>query len=707
MMLIPQKDNTDFVAKYRREGLNVIPCRVPQPNEDREIAKKPAINWKQCQEKPFDGSIDKDANIAIICGRGSGNLVVVDIDKSDLDLVNEIYPDALKKTRVVKTGSGGYHVNFKVYKLPKTLRLNKPNGDHIDVQSEGTYVIAPPSIHPNGNEYKIISETEEIIKIDFQEIIVNLEKAGFRPDRQIMSSQELSKGGIEKGNRHTSAIRYANLLLLSKGLNEETMRYEMKQWNHTLPEPLPQQELERIVNDCVKYSKGKPKKKRKDDEENNHTELADTIRSNYNFKTLRETEEVLVYEHGIYVRYGKITIKEESERLAYDCYNNLVAEVIGHIQRSTSVPQNAFDNYPMLLNLPNGILNIETKEKKDHNPELLFRIQLPVNYNPNAKAEKIMKFLNEILEPDYVEWVLDFMAYCLVKNCEQEKAMMFVGEGGNGKGTLIKLIARFLGLSNVSNHSIQELIENRFARADLDSKLANMYADIDSNEMKKVGILKILTSGDAIRVERKNQDSYDLVSFAKLIFSANMMPDVDEASVAFYDRWLIIDFVNRFRDTKEENTKLIGEITTDGELSGLLNIVMERMPKLLTNKKVFKNAPSGYEMMRNWKDHANSIESFNNNQIEIVVGEIMRKKDLFNIYLLYCRNRNFSAFTEKTFSLRLNKILAGRIEDTAKRIHGKSTRVWMNIKVRDMPKSLGSEGATQTRIIDDDNYYGG
>ena len=186
-MKIPQKSNTEFVEKYRSEGFNVIPCK--------EGDKIPLISWKKYQDKKYDEKIPSNANIAVVCGKISENLVVVDIDKSDLGLVNEIYPNALKETRVIKTGSGGYHLYFHVSKLPKKpLRLNKDNGDHIDVQVNGTYVIAPPSIHPNGSPYKIISETDKIKTIDFQNVVVNLEKARFKVKQ--IEKNELARGGI-------------------------------------------------------------------------------------------------------------------------------------------------------------------------------------------------------------------------------------------------------------------------------------------------------------------------------------------------------------------------------------------------------------------------------------------------------------------------------------------------------------------------------
>ena len=702
VMLIPQKDNSKYVQKYQREGLNVIPCK--------EREKLPAINWKEYQNQVYREDIPSTANIAIICGRVSGNLVVVDVDKSDIDLVNQIYPDALKKTRVVKTGSGGYHIYFRVPELPKRpLRLNKENGDHIDVQVNGTYVLVPPSIHPNGHEYRIVSKTEGIKNLNFREIIANLEKAGFKVKQTEKESlEELSKSGIEKGNRHNSALRYCNLLLFTQELDPQTVRFEMGRWNLKLKPPLPDEEIDRVVDDCVKFHK---ENKTTDGAENEgrepkgfHKKIAESIMSKYNFRTLYDTEEILVYEHGVYRPYGKIKIKEECQIEKKECYNNLVSEVIGTVQRLTYTHRERFDGYLNLVNLENGILDIEKNQLLPHNPQFLFRVQLPIEFKPNSKPEKIMKFLDEVLDPEFREWVLDFIAYCLVRNCKQEKALMMVGFGGNGKSTLLNLIIKFLGMENISTHSISELIYNRFAKADLDGKLANIHSDIESDEVERTGILKQLISGDPISVEKKNQDAFTMKAFTKLIFSTNQMPDVKEEPEAFFQRWLVIDFVQMFRGTDRENKNLIDELTTDEELSGLLNIVMERMPRLISNSGVFKNAPSGYELKQTWKDHANSVESFINNQIEFDKNSKIVKKDLFKIYLMYCKEKKFKSVSDKTFSSRINKSLGDKIKEDVGKINGKSVRLWKNIRVKNIPSVKGLKEDENQQKLDSDSH---
>ncbi len=60
---------------------------------------------------------------------------------------------------------------------------------------------------------------------------------------------------------------------------------------------------------------------------------------------------------------------------------------------------------------------------------------------------------------------------------------MLFGGGANGKGTLLKLIEEFLGRTNCSHRSLQDLDSNRLAVADLHGKLANLFADLKSTKL--------------------------------------------------------------------------------------------------------------------------------------------------------------------------------------------------------------------------------
>lgn len=121
-------------------------------------------------------------------------------------------------------------------------------------------------------------------------------------------------------------------------------------------------------------------------------------------------------------------------------------------------------------------------------------------------------------------------------------------------------------------------METRFATAELYGKLANIDADLSKKALKNTGILKKLTGGDYIPTEKKFRSPFQFVSNTKLLFSANEIPITEDETDAFFSCLIIINFPNQFVGKKDDPYLFI---TTDEELSGLLRIILRRLPRVL------------------------------------------------------------------------------------------------------------------------------
>ncbi|MGC2683941.1 MAG: DUF5906 domain-containing protein [Candidatus Nitrosopolaris sp.] len=133
------------------------------------------------------------------------------------------------------------------------------------------------------------------------------------------------------------------------------------------------------------------------------------------------------------------------------------------------------------------------------------------------------------------------------------------------------LIEAFLSEYNCSHRSLQDLDKNRFAAADLYGKHVNTFAGLKSIKLSETGNFKMLVSGDSITAERKFEHPFTFRNYAKLIFSTNEIPESNDKTDAFYDRWIIFHFDKKFQ-CGPEDTKMMEKITTPEELSGLLNL---------------------------------------------------------------------------------------------------------------------------------------
>jgi P4 family phage/plasmid primase-like protien len=387
------------------------------------------------------------------------------------------------------------------------------------------------------------------------------------------------------------------------------------------------------------------------------TELTDQIMKEYTFKTMKDTKEIYYYDDnkGLYVNGGEWLIQEYAEMLNSKIRTVQVNEVINHIRRRTGVDRNQLDSNPDILNLQNGFLNMETGQFTEHSSSHLSLTQLPAPYNPEAKCPNILKFLEEVLQPQDVSTALQIIGYCIYKSAKYEKAIMLYGRSGdNGKGTFIRLIESFVGLDNTSHVSLQDLGGDKFAAADLYGKMVNTCGDISADKIFRSGIFKMLVSGDSIRAQRKYGQPFNFRNYSKLIFSANQIPDTEDRTFAFYKRWIILNFEKVFRENKDTN--LIDKLTTPEELSGLLNLALRAL-KQLQKDEGFMDI-SIEETMKQYNKNTDITTMFLEERCILDPGNpecYTITTNLRTIYVTYCSERNERPLDANVFGGKLKE----------------------------------------------------
>lgn len=135
-------------------------------------AKNPyETQWSTKNNYPYnhDEIIDHHGNLGVVCG--CGNLIVLDIDKETY----KKYFDNCLDTFTVETGSGGRHYYFICDE--QFARNYYVLGDRAgELRVSKSQVVIPNSIHPNGNEYKVVNDIgiKPITKVQVRELLGEL-----------------------------------------------------------------------------------------------------------------------------------------------------------------------------------------------------------------------------------------------------------------------------------------------------------------------------------------------------------------------------------------------------------------------------------------------------------------------------------------------------------------------------------------------------
>jgi len=380
-------------------------------------------------------------------------------------------------------------------------------------------------------------------------------------------------------------------------------------------------------------------------------------------------------QEGIYKPNGIAWIETQVTRiLNEDASISKINEVTNLVKIKTYDFDHKLDKEdPYAVVLDNCVYNIETREYHPYSPSYRSKNRLPVIYDAEAQCPNIIQFIKEIANPKDINVLQEWIGYHLLKDYRYQKCCMLIGAGSNGKSTFLRVLEIFLGKENVSNIGLYQLTSNRFATSELHGKLANIAPDISNDELKRTGIFKALTGGDTIRAERKHQNAFYFLNYAKLNFSANHLPISEDRSHAFFRRWLLLQFDNTFEgDTADEN--ILNKLTTPEELSGLLNWALEGLYRLMEQGE-FSTSETTEQLRKRFEEQADPVKGFVSNcTIEDVTAEIP-KDNIYQAYYKYSVMKGLQPKSDNKFAEALNREI-DFLKDSRPTIDGKRVKCW-------------------------------
>jgi putative DNA primase/helicase len=657
--------------------------------------KSPDVGGKEWQKHPLNADdpkllqwLQSGGNYGVVTGFG---LTIVETDIPELQ---EAAKAKLPETfTVLSPGHQGWHLYY-ISSLEKAIRLRDEKGGSVgEVQGPGKMVLGPNSVHPNGKVYKIIND-RPLAQVTREQLVEAL-KPWVIPDRETDLVEALAKHERKQSNVDLSILQVVPLA----GLHRQGDEYygphpvhgsdtghnfwvnpSKNCWHcfrhKTGGGPLLWLAVEDGIIRCEDAGPGALRgevfkrvlekarlrglvKETQHEKVTAYTvggdggfvpaKLAENIMKKYTFATMMDNEETYVYLDGFYQPLGDVLIKKTVKEELQDEYRkNRALEVLDFIKASTYTARR--EEPPHLILLDNGVLDLskDTFELRPHNPEYIFFNKIPVKYDPEADCPAIKKFMREITNSEEDVAILEeVLGFCLYREYFIAKALMLVGDGANGKSTFLNLVKAFLGPQNVSGRSLQDLEVHRFAKADLHTKLANIYADLPDRALQSTGTFKMLTGRDLIAAEKKFSQPFHFANYAKLLFSANKVPEANDDSSAFFRRWIIIVFPKVFTGGNAD-PYILEKLTTETELSGLLNLALAGLRRLLETGQ-FSNSKNTEEVKEDYIRKSSPIAAFLMDCIETDSDAFIEKKALYKVFAAYCREKNLPIVTETTF----------------------------------------------------------
>lgn len=246
---------------YAKRGLAVFPL-VP-----KDKTPLTANGFKNATTDPAKieewWSIHPDANVGIATGQMSGGLVAIDMD-IDKEKGKDGYHSFLKwceenflvlpDSWLSITGRGGYHLFYRS-NFPVSSRIGWL--EDVDIRADGGYVVAPPSIHPNGtryeweqdpDEYDLVSTDDTDVEYVFNSVLVSAKSSNNEP----LKVPDV----IPEGHRDEMMFKLA-CKYQAMGMSDSEMLAALTVANNERCQPpLTEKEILKKVKQAQKYKKG-------------------------------------------------------------------------------------------------------------------------------------------------------------------------------------------------------------------------------------------------------------------------------------------------------------------------------------------------------------------------------------------------------------------------------------------------------------------
>ena len=168
--------------------------------------------------------------------------------------------------------------------------------------------------------------------------------------------------------------------------------------------------------------------------------------------------------------------------------------------------------------------------------------------------------------------LLYHLATSLAPGYSAVKYIILLGEGRNGKGTLLTMITKLFGEENISGVSRQEMSQRRATIADLNDKLLNVVFDGQMEYIRDSSTEKTIIAGEPLFIEMKYENAPTKIQTNALFIEAlNQEPKARDKSSALQKRLVRFSFPNIYAMDKGFERKMTSERMLGAFLGLLIN----------------------------------------------------------------------------------------------------------------------------------------
>ena len=304
---------------------------------------------------------------------------------------------------------------------------------------------------------------------------------------------------------------------------------------------------------------------------------------------------------------------------------------------------------------------------------------IDVTYQKDAEPVQLVDdYLDDLSQGDesYRRLLLEMMAHTLIVDTEVKRALgkffILVGDGANGKGTLLGVIRSILNAKNCSGISMEQLEDERYLTT-IQGKLANLGDDVEDKPIKTqaMKMLKNISTCDVVSVRDLFKQSREVEMSTTLIFTSNHILKSFEKGKAYRRRVMWLPMYVKPKKVVKNFQKLI---TTDEALTYWTKLIVDAYVDLY-DRMAFTQSDTVDNFNEDYHNENNNVMSYiQEREASFFTG--VTSPVAYSWYEQWAEENGYNIQSKRLFVDTLDERLGLKLKP--KKIDGRTMRVFVD-----------------------------
>lgn len=317
-----------------------------------------------------------------------------------------------------------------------------------------------------------------------------------------------------------------------------------------------------------------------------------------------------------------------------------------------------FDADRNLLNVQNGLLDLDTFELHPHDPSKLQTKMMGANYTPELHAPAWEKYLSEVLpDPEMQDFLQRMVGYTLTGNPVQRALAILHGPSGTGKSRFIEILSTLFG--SYGTTAADSLFRSKREQPagpsndlnDLRGARLASVSELDYGVRMDEALVKRLTGLDRITSRGLYEENQTWMPQCVIWLATNHHFRITSDDNAIWNRIKVIPFTQKIEN---EDPFILNKLIEEAD--GIFAWMIEGLKKYRQHGIV---APNGVQTaVEDYKGEQDMVTQFiveMSAEDRIVLGEDQRfhTTQLFAAFKIWCQDNVMQPLGRTRFYRRL------------------------------------------------------